>query len=67
VNNRQGWKGLPGTNTLAYYENLPITAVKSFIGLAHGALVMGDDVALLEGREPSFKGKAQYSRPPCAN
>jgi hypothetical protein len=20
-NNRQGWKGLPGTNTLAYYQN----------------------------------------------
>jgi hypothetical protein len=26
--NRQGWKGLPGTNTLAYHE---ITAVKSFM------------------------------------
>jgi hypothetical protein len=24
-------KGLPGTNTLAYYENLQITAVKRFI------------------------------------
>jgi hypothetical protein len=21
TNIRQGWKGLPGTNTLAYYEN----------------------------------------------
>ncbi len=29
--NRLRWKGLPGTNTLAYYENLYITAVKSFI------------------------------------
>ncbi len=31
-----GWKGLPRTNTLAYYENLEITAVKSFRGLARG-------------------------------
>ncbi len=28
---RLGWKSLPGTNTLAYYENPYITAVKSFI------------------------------------
>jgi hypothetical protein len=28
---RLGWKGLPGTNTLAYYENPQITAVKKFI------------------------------------
>ncbi len=27
---------LPGTNTLAYYENLKITAAKSFIGMAPG-------------------------------
>ncbi len=27
---RVGWKGLPGTNTLAYNENPQITAVKSF-------------------------------------
>ncbi len=31
ANTRLGWKGLPGTDTLAYYENLLITAVKSFI------------------------------------
>ena len=30
-NIRLGWKGLPRTNTLAYYENPLITAVKSFI------------------------------------
>ncbi len=30
------WKGLPGTNTLAYYENPKITAVKSFIGVGPG-------------------------------
>ncbi len=28
------WKGLPRTNTQAYYENLEITAVESIIGLA---------------------------------
>jgi len=27
----QGWKGLPGTNTPAYYRNPHITAVKRFI------------------------------------
>jgi hypothetical protein len=26
-----GWKGLPETNTLAYYDNQIITAVKKFI------------------------------------
>ncbi len=31
TNTRLGWKGLPGSNTLAYYENPQITAVKSFI------------------------------------
>ncbi len=30
TNNRLVWKGLPGTNTLAYYENLQLTAVKCF-------------------------------------
>ncbi len=29
TNIRLGWKGLPGTNTLAYYKNPLITAVKS--------------------------------------
>jgi hypothetical protein len=30
TNIRLGWRGLPGTNTLAYYDNPQITAVKSF-------------------------------------
>ncbi len=30
-----GWKGLPGTNTLAYYEYSSITAVKSVITWGH--------------------------------
>jgi hypothetical protein len=33
---RLGWKSLPETSTLAYYENSQITAVKSFITLAPG-------------------------------
>jgi hypothetical protein len=32
---RQGWKGLPGSNTLAYYENY---GQKSFITLALGLI-----------------------------
>jgi hypothetical protein len=31
-----GWKGLPGANALAYYENSSLTGVKSFITLAIG-------------------------------
>ena len=33
-----GWKGLLGTNALAYYEKSLLTAVKSFITLATGVL-----------------------------
>ncbi len=52
-----GWKGLPCTNTLAYYENPKITAVKSFIKFAQGLLSPSlrfktsfatNDVSLLE-------------------
>ncbi len=35
-----GWKGLPGTNALAYYKDSYVTAIKSFIGLAPGADVV---------------------------
>ena len=31
ANIRLGWKGLPGTNTPAYYEHYKIRAVKCFI------------------------------------
>jgi hypothetical protein len=34
ANIRLGWKGLPGTNALAYYEKAYLTSVKSFITLA---------------------------------
>ncbi len=33
ANIRLGWKGLPGTNAPAFYENSKITDVKSFIKL----------------------------------
>ncbi len=36
MNIRLCWKGLLGTNTLAYYENSQITGMKSFITLAQG-------------------------------
>jgi hypothetical protein len=36
TNIRLGWKGLPGTNTLAYYEYSYITDVKVFIILGPG-------------------------------
>jgi hypothetical protein len=31
ANIRLSWKGLPGTKTIAYYENPLIKAVKSFL------------------------------------
>ncbi len=34
TNKRLGLKGIPGTNTLAYFEYLPIAGVTSFITLA---------------------------------
>jgi hypothetical protein len=34
TNNRLGWKGLPGANTLADYKNSWLMAVKSFMTLA---------------------------------
>ncbi len=38
TNTRLGWKGLPGTNTLAYYNNPLITIVKSYIVQAPGCV-----------------------------
>ncbi len=40
ANIRLGWKGLPGTNVLAYNKKLYLTAVKSFITLVLGANVI---------------------------
>jgi hypothetical protein len=40
TNNRLCWKGLTGTNTLAYYEKSELTAVKSFLTLATGASII---------------------------
>jgi hypothetical protein len=36
ANIRLDWKGLPQTNTLAYYENSKIRVVKCFVTLAPG-------------------------------
>jgi hypothetical protein len=33
ANSILGWRGLPGTNTLAYYEDLKVMDVKSFMTL----------------------------------
>ncbi len=41
----QGGKGLPRTNTLAYYKNPYITDVKSFIVQAHVTLTVSAVVA----------------------
>ncbi len=38
TNIRLGWKNLPGTNALAYYEKAYITAIKGIITLAPGRL-----------------------------
>jgi hypothetical protein len=40
ANIRLGWKGLPGTNNLAYYKYSKITPVKSFITLGLGVNVI---------------------------
>ncbi len=34
TNIRLGWKGLPGTNALAYYEKAQLTAIKCITTLA---------------------------------
>jgi hypothetical protein len=39
TNLRLGWKGLTGTNTLAYYKHSLIAVVKSFITLTPGCLL----------------------------
>jgi hypothetical protein len=31
ANARRGWKGFPGTNTLAYYGYMQMSSIKSFI------------------------------------
>jgi hypothetical protein len=40
TNIRIGWRGLPGTNAVAYYENTSITNVKSFIIFCPGPNVI---------------------------
>ncbi len=46
------WKGLPGTNALAYYKNPLIVAIKSFIVQAPGVTILIVAQGALEnGRE----------------
>jgi len=40
ANIRLGWKGLPGTNTLAFYEHSSIAEANSFITLRPGPNVI---------------------------
>jgi len=40
TNIRPGWKGLPGTNTLAYYKFSYTSDVKNIITLGQGTLLM---------------------------
>jgi len=55
TNIRLGWKGLPGTNALAYFEKSQLTAVQSFITLATGILMYM--VKSLTKRHISFYSK----------
>ncbi len=41
ANIKLGWKGLPRTNTLAYYENPEVTSVKSLIVQAQLVIYFG--------------------------
>jgi hypothetical protein len=55
LTSRKGWKGLPGTNTVAYREDSKITAVKSFITLCQNC-------SLFEiGHDRRTKGKNSFS------
>jgi hypothetical protein len=49
------WKGLNGTNTLAYYENLQITDVKSFITLAPDMMEDNIHIKLLQDGTGNYK------------
>jgi hypothetical protein len=45
ANIRQGWRGLPQTNTLAYYELSYKTDIKSVITLGPGGVNVVQDVS----------------------
>ncbi len=65
TNNRLGWKGLPGTNTLAYYENSKITALKSFITSAPDLIQeVGEDQPPPRSRLPSTSSRRSDSAAP---
>jgi hypothetical protein len=62
-----GYRGLPRTNTLAYYENLQIMAVKSFIMQAPGCCHLKFLTKACDGGEdlrisgPSYKRTFVYA------
>ncbi len=45
---RLGWKGLSGTNALAYYEKSYLTAAKSFITFATVLYMFYDHKGMLQ-------------------
>ncbi len=47
TNIKQGWKGLPGKNSIAYFELSQIVAVKSFITLGPGANPERNSITLM--------------------
>jgi hypothetical protein len=51
---RPGWKGLPGTNTVAYYRHLYITEENSFIILVPGIVWMESDGKVWQCLDESF-------------
>jgi hypothetical protein len=51
-----GWKSLPGTNTLAYYENSKIVDKRSFKKLSPGACIIKLITAVIYG----FRNKLQF-------
>ncbi len=63
TNVRLGCKGLPGTNTLAYFENPQITVVKSFVLLALGAFVIMDHIKCISfGQALAFHANIRLGR-----
>jgi hypothetical protein len=48
TNIRLGWKGLPGTNTLAYYENLLFFIFSSILPLSYKEQDLSDLLLLVE-------------------
>jgi hypothetical protein len=61
TNIRLGWKGLPGTNALAYYKNSGCTAVKSFITLTQGLKILPDTHSNIIRKFVKYVRKKSYN------